>query len=155
MVMSLWPRFSGPPCTSIRTALPTVVTTGLNLSCGSSPRLLTNASFYHVRMPLPFHDCLNQNVNFKQICVQLRSLAVNVTLPAFAAERRAAAGATENARHENTGRSKCRTWKCETWKCGTNLQGWKMLEKLVWKAKVWKCLKVVVFVCRVIPSVQV
>jgi len=30
-----------------------------------------------------------------------------------------------------------------------------MLEKLVWKAKVWKCLKVVVFVCRVIPSVQV
>ena len=66
-------------------------------------------------MPLPFHDCLNQNVNFKQICVQLRSLAVNVTLPAFAAERRAAAGrlkmrdmkirdgqnaGPENARHE-------------------------------------------------------
>ena len=31
-------------------------------------------------------------------------------------------GATENARHENTGRSK--------------MQGWKMREKLVWKAKV-------------------
>ena len=30
-----------------------------------------------------------------------------------------------------------------------------MREKLVWKAKVWKCLKVVVFVCKVIPSVQV
>ena len=29
-------------------------------------------------------------------------------------------------------------WKCETWKYGTNLQGWKMREKLVWKAKVWK-----------------
>jgi len=29
-------------------------------------------------------------------------------------------------------------WKCETWKCGTNLQGWKMREKLVLKAKVWK-----------------
>ena len=76
-------------------------------------------------------------------------------------------GATENARHENTGRSKmqdlkmrdmnlrhqltrvenarhenaapcCRGGKCETWKCGTKLHGWKMREKLVWKAKVWK-----------------
>ena len=48
---------------------------------------------------------------------------------------------------------KCRGGKCETWKCGTKLQGWKMREKLVWKAKVKKCLKVVVFVCTVIPSV--
>ena len=32
----------------------------------------------------------------------------------------------------------CRGGKCETWKCGTILQGWKMREKLVWKAKVWK-----------------
>ena len=76
-------------------------------------------------------------------------------------------GATENARHENTVRSKmqdlkmrdmnlrhqfaqveiaghenagptCRNGKCRTWKCETNLQGWKMREKLVWKAKVWK-----------------
>ena len=29
-------------------------------------------------------------------------------------------------------------WKCETWICGTNLYGWKLREKLVWKAKVWK-----------------
>jgi len=41
--------------------------------------------------------------------------------------------ATENARHESTGQS-----KCETWICGTSMHGWKMRDQWVWKAKVWK-----------------
>jgi len=46
-------------------------------------------------------------------------------------------GATENARHEFAA-PLCTGANCGTWKCGTNLQGWNMREKLVWKAKVWK-----------------
>ena len=63
---------------------------------------------------------------------------------------------------------KCRGRKCEAWICGTNLQGWKMRDmkmrdqiagvenagKFSMESQsVKKCLKVVVFVCRVIPSV--
>ena len=29
-------------------------------------------------------------------------------------------------------------WRCETWICRTSLHGWKLREKLVWKAEVWK-----------------
>jgi len=39
-------------------------------------------------------------------------------------------GATENARHEFAAPT------CKGAKCGTKLQGWKMREKLVWKAEV-------------------
>jgi len=39
-------------------------------------------------------------------------------------------GATENARHEFAA-PVCTGGNCGTWKCGTNLQGWKMREKLV------------------------
>jgi len=76
-------------------------------------------------------------------------------------------GATENARHEFAAPT-CKGGKCETWKCDTMLQGWKMRDmkmrdqiagvenagKVSMESQsVKKCLKVVVFVCRVIPSV--
>ena len=77
---------------------------------------------------------------------------------------------------------KGRTWKCETWICGTSLHGWKLPDmkcrtnlqewkmqdmkmrdqfagvENAWKVSmesqsVKKCLKVVVFVRRVIPAV--
>ena len=63
---------------------------------------------------------------------------------------------------------KCRGGKCETWIFGTRLQGWKMRDmkmrhqnarvenagKVSMESQsVKKCLKVVVYVCRVIPSV--
>jgi len=60
---------------------------------------------------------------------------------------------------------KCRTWKCETWICSTSLHGWKLRDMKMRdqfagvenagkvSKSVKKCLKVVVFVCRVIPSV--
>jgi len=59
-------------------------------------------------------------------------------------------------------------WKCETWICGTNLHWWKLRDmkmrdqfagvenagKVSMESQsVKKCLNVVVFVCRVIPSV--
>ena len=52
----------------------------------------------------------------------------------------------ENARHEFAAPD-CRGGKCETWKCGTKLQGWKMREKLVWKAKVRKSVSKLLYLC--------
>jgi len=45
-------------------------------------------------------------------------------------------GATENARHENTGRSKMQDLKMRDMKMRDQVAGVEMREKLVWKAKV-------------------
>ena len=73
----------------------------------------------------------------------------------------------ENARHESAA-PECKGGKCETLIFGTRLQWWKMRNmkmrdqfarvenagKVSMESQsVKKCLKVVVFVCRVIPSV--
>ena len=63
-------------------------------------------------------------------------------------------GATENARHESTGRSKCRGWKMRHMKVRDQIAGVENAGKVSMESQsVKKCLKVVVFVCRVIPSV--
>ena len=58
-------------------------------------------------------------------------------------------GAIENARHENTGRSKMQDLKMRHQIAGVENAGKVSMES----QSVKKCLKVVVFVCRVIPSV--
>jgi len=78
-----------------------------------------------------------------------------------------AGGATENARHEFAA-PVCTSGNCGTRKCRTNMQEWKMQDmkmrdefagveiagKVSMESQiVKKCLKVVVFVCRVIPAV--
>ena len=64
------------------------------------------------------------------------------------------AGATENARHENTGRSKMQGWKMRDMKMRDQIAGMETAGKVSMESQsVKKCLKVVVFVCRVIPSV--
>ena len=45
-------------------------------------------------------------------------------------------GATENARHENTGRSKMQGWKMRDMKMRDQIAGVENAGKLVWKAKV-------------------
>ena len=63
-------------------------------------------------------------------------------------------GATENARHENTGRSKMQGWKVRDMKMRDQIAGVETAGKVSMESQsVKKCLKVVVFVCRVIPSV--
>ena len=63
-------------------------------------------------------------------------------------------GATENARHENTGRSKMQGWKTRDMKMRHQIAGVENAGKVSMESQsVKKCLKVVVFVCRVIPSV--
>jgi len=63
-------------------------------------------------------------------------------------------GATENARHENTGRSKMQGWKMRDMKMRHHVAGVENAGKISMESQsVKKCLKVVVFVCRVIPSV--
>jgi len=63
-------------------------------------------------------------------------------------------GATENARHENTGRSKMQGWKMRDMKMRGQIAGVETAGKVCMESQsVKKCLKVVVFVCRVIPSV--
>ena len=63
-------------------------------------------------------------------------------------------GATENARHENTGRSKMQGWKVRDMKMRDQIAGVENAGKVSMESQsVKKCLKVVVFVCRVIPSV--
>ena len=63
-------------------------------------------------------------------------------------------GATENARHENTGRSKMQGWKMRDMKMRDQIAAVENAEKVSMESQsVKKCLKVVVFVCRVIPSV--
>ena len=63
-------------------------------------------------------------------------------------------GATENARHENTGQSKMQGWKMRDMKTWDQIAGVKNAGKVSMESQsVKKCLKVVVFVCRVIPSV--
>ena len=64
------------------------------------------------------------------------------------------AGATENTRHENTGRSKMQGWKMRDMKMRDQTAGVETAGKVSMESQsVKKCLKVVVFVCRVIPSV--
>ena len=66
----------------------------------------------------------------------------------------AVVGATENARHENTGRSKMQGWKMRDMKMRDQIAGMETAGKVSMESQtVKKCLKVVVFVCRVIPSV--
>ena len=63
-------------------------------------------------------------------------------------------GATENARHENTGRSKMQGWKVRDMKMRDQIAGVETAGKVSMESQsVKKCLKVVVFVCRVILSV--
>ena len=63
-------------------------------------------------------------------------------------------GATENARHENTGRSKMQGWKMRDMKMRHQFARVENAGKVSMESQsVKKCLKVVVFVCRVIPSV--
>ena len=63
-------------------------------------------------------------------------------------------GATENARHENTGRSKMQGWKMRDMNLRHQLARVENAGKVSMESQsVKKCLKVVVFVCRVIPSV--
>ena len=63
-------------------------------------------------------------------------------------------GATENARHENTGRSKMQGWKMRDMKMRHQFARVENAGKVTMESQsVKKCLKVVVFVCRVIPSV--
>ena len=65
-------------------------------------------------------------------------------------------GATENARHENTGRSKMQWWKMRDMNLRHQIAGVENAGKVSMESQsVKKCLKVhvVVFVCRVIPSV--
>jgi len=63
-------------------------------------------------------------------------------------------GATENARHENTGRSKMQGWKMRDMKMRDQIAGVENAGKVSMESQsVKKCLKVAVFVCRVIPSV--
>ena len=63
-------------------------------------------------------------------------------------------GATENARHENTGRSKMQGWKMRDMKMRDQIAEVETAGKVSMESQsVKKCLKVVVFVCRVIPSV--
>ena len=63
-------------------------------------------------------------------------------------------GATENARHENTGRSKMQGWKMRDMKMRDQIARVETAGKVSMESQsVKKCLKVVVFVCRVIPSV--
>ena len=63
-------------------------------------------------------------------------------------------GATENARHENTGRSKKQGWKMRDMKMRNQFAKVENAGKVSMESQsVKKCLKVVVFVCRVIPSV--
>ena len=63
-------------------------------------------------------------------------------------------GATENARHENTGRSKMQGWKMRDMKMRHQNARVENVGKVSMESQsVKKCLKVVVFVCRVIPSV--
>jgi len=60
--------------------------------------------------------------------------------------------ATENARHENTGRSKMQ--KMRDMKMRDQIAGVENAGKVSMESQsVKKCLKVVIFVCRVIPSV--
>ena len=68
-------------------------------------------------------------------------------------------GATENARHENTGRSKMQGWKMRDMNLRHQIAGVENARhenagKVSMESQsVKKCLKVVIFVCRVIPSV--
>ena len=63
-------------------------------------------------------------------------------------------GATENARHENTGRSKMQGWKMRDMKMRDQIAGVETAGTVSMESQsVKKRLKVVVFVCRVIPSV--
>ena len=63
-------------------------------------------------------------------------------------------GATENARHENTGRSKMQGWKMRDMKMRDQIAEVENAGKVSMESQsVKKCLKVVVFVCRVITSV--
>ena len=63
-------------------------------------------------------------------------------------------GATENARHENTGRSKMQGWKMRDMKMRDQFARVENAGKVSMESQsVKKCLKVVVFVCRIIPSV--
>ena len=63
-------------------------------------------------------------------------------------------GATENARHENTGRSKMQGWKMRDMKMRHQNARVENAGKVSMESQsVKKCLKVVVYVCRVIPSV--
>ena len=63
-------------------------------------------------------------------------------------------GATENARHENTGRSEMQGWKMRDMKMRHQIARVENAGKVSMESQsVKKCLKVVVFVCRVIPSV--
>ena len=63
-------------------------------------------------------------------------------------------GATENARHENTGRSKMQGWKMRDMNLRHQNARVENAGKVSMESQsVKKCLKVVVFVCRVIPSV--
>jgi len=77
-------------------------------------------------------------------------------------------GATKNARHENMGRSKMQDLKMRDMNLRHQLHGWKLRDMKMRdqfagvenagnvsmeSQSVKKCLKVVVFVCRVIPSV--
>ena len=63
-------------------------------------------------------------------------------------------GATENARHENTGRSKMQGWKMRDMNMRDQIAGVETAGKVSMESQsVKKCLKVVAFVCRGIPSV--
>ena len=63
-------------------------------------------------------------------------------------------GAIENARHENTGRSKMQDLKMRDMNLRHQIAGVENAGKVSMESQsVKKCLKVVVFVCRVIPSV--
>jgi len=63
-------------------------------------------------------------------------------------------GATENARHENAAQRKMQGWKCSNGKCGTQLHGWKMRDKSVWKAnRRFLCnIKWIIALCRIFQS---
>ena len=59
-------------------------------------------------------------------------------------------GATENARHENTGRSKMQGWKMRDMKMRDQIAGVENAGKVSMESQsVKKCLQVAVFVCRV------
>ena len=110
------------------------------LSC--RPTELVYKSFFHCAL----------NISHLSSC--LFPATLSVTSHSIRPTLSALMGATENARHENTGRSKMQDLKMRDMNLRHQFARVENAGKFSMESQsVKKCLKVVVFVCRVIPSV--